>query len=126
MIAIVIGGAIDAMNGNSLHNIVTTYLLQQHKTCANPITVLPEVSLLRPHSCPVPSGLTDGAQNISALIRSRETGQQFGGRRGRSRTRQLVYSRFCPWRKFTDSATLHGMGFKCASFFDGPFELPSL
>ncbi|KAF9608499.1 hypothetical protein IFM89_009865 [Coptis chinensis] len=90
----------------TLDGIVVQYLKHQHRQCPAPITTLPPLSLLHPHTCPESRHSFDAPANLSARLSTREFRNWYGGIHGSRRDRQFVYSRFRPWRTCRDDALL--------------------
>ncbi|KAK7352776.1 hypothetical protein VNO80_18204 [Phaseolus coccineus] len=88
----------------TLDSLVIQYLKHQHRQCPAPITTLPPLSLLHPHVCPEPKHSLDAPSNVTARLGTREFKYMYGGVHGNRRDRQLVYSRFRPWRTCRDDA----------------------
>jgi len=55
-------------SANSLDNIVTQFLKDQHRRWANPIAVLPPFSLFEEHHCPVPTGKQKAPKNLANRV----------------------------------------------------------
>ncbi|KAF5200706.1 Ddb1- and cul4-associated factor-like protein [Thalictrum thalictroides] len=100
----------DPQPGNAerltLDSIVVQYLKHQHRQCPAPITTLPPLSLLHPHTCPESRHSFDAPSNVTARLSTREFRNWYGGIHGNRRDRQFVYSRFRPWRTCRDDAAL--------------------
>lgn len=96
----------------TLDSIVVQYLKHQHRQCPAPITTLPPLSLLHPHTCPEPRHSFDAPANVTARLTTREFRNRYGGIHGSRKDRQFVYSRFRPCRTCRDDAAL----LTCVSF----------
>ncbi|MCL7026290.1 hypothetical protein MKW94_025957 [Papaver nudicaule] len=87
----------------TLDSLVVQYLKHQHRQCPAPISTLPPISLLHPHTCPKSRCSLDAPTNVVARLSTREFRNSFVGRSNR-RDRQFVYSRFRPWRTCRDDS----------------------
>lgn len=101
-----LGSVPPAPPGNSIENVVTQFLKDQHSHCANPIAVLPPLSLFETHTCPVPSHLQNAPKNVVLRFNSRQIQPPFGGLEGRSQDRKLIYSRFRASRSLREEETV--------------------
>ncbi|KAK9153389.1 hypothetical protein Sjap_000869 [Stephania japonica] len=90
----------------TLDSLVVQYLKHQHRQCPAPITTLPPLSLLHPHTCPESRHSFDAPANVTARLSTREFRNSYGGIHGNRRDRQFVYSRFRPWRTCRDDSAL--------------------
>lgn len=97
----------------TLDSLVVQYLKHQHRQCPAPITTLPPLSLLHPHVCPEPRRSVEAPINVTARLGTREFKSIYGGVHGNRRDRQLVYSRFRPWRTCRDDT---GAPLTCITF----------
>ncbi|XP_024020803.1 DDB1- and CUL4-associated factor homolog 1 [Morus notabilis] len=107
----------DPQNTNTerltLDSLVVQYLKHQHRQCPAPITTLPPLSLLHPHVCPEPRRSVEAPVNVTARLGTREFKSSYGGVHCNRRDRQLVYSRFRPWRPCRDDS---GAPLTCITF----------
>ncbi|KAJ4456410.1 putative DDB1-CUL4 associated factor [Paratrimastix pyriformis] len=80
----------------SLDEIVSQFLLHQHKNCSEPISVLPPFSLFTAHRCPAPRApfFDQAHENFAQRTLDQSAGLRSGGRHGERLTRRLVYGRF--------------------------------
>ncbi|GJP84374.1 hypothetical protein CLOP_g14433 [Closterium sp. NIES-67] len=90
----------------TLDGIVTSWLKQQHRQCPAPITTLPPLSLLHPHTCPEPLRSLDAPFSITRRLSARQRHPPYGGWQGKRLDRQLVFSRFRPWRTCREDAVM--------------------
>ncbi|KAI3983890.1 hypothetical protein MKX01_011598 [Papaver californicum] len=74
-------------------------------TLPSPITTLPPISLLHPHTCPESRCSLDAPTNVVVRLSTREL-RNSSGVRSNCRDRQFVYSRFRPWRSYRDESSL--------------------
>ncbi|KAK9128240.1 hypothetical protein Syun_017037 [Stephania yunnanensis] len=105
-----LGVSADSQTNNpervTLDSLVVQYLKHQHRQCPAPITTLPPLSLLHPHTCPESRHSFDAPANVTARLSTREFRNSYGGIHGNRRDRQFVYSRFRPWRTCRDDSAL--------------------
>jgi HIV-1 Vpr-binding protein len=106
----------------TLDSIVHAYLQAQHQACSHPITTLPSLSLLKPHSCPVPSSVRTPLRTMPGLLVDRERIASFGA--GRRVVRSMIFSRFYPRKRIHDAPGA-ARSHRCSAFVDGRFELPT-
>lgn len=91
---------LDSRGGSQsrLDVIVKSFLRQQHRQACmqarHPLSVVPPMSLVRPHQIPDASRWLDAPCNIGARLARRETLDPFGGTGGRALFRRYHYSRF--------------------------------
>lgn len=82
----------------TLNDIVTQYLRNQHEQCSHPISVLPPFSLLERHKCPEPhewyAGTDNAPQSITSRLFQRELTPPHGGFKGRKLENHFAHSRF--------------------------------
>lgn len=91
-------GSSDNEHPQTLNDIVTQYLRNQHEQCSHPIAVLPPFSLFEQHKCPEPHEWYTGTRNVPQSITSRlfhrELASPYGGFRGRKLDVHFAHSRF--------------------------------
>lgn len=91
-------GGSDTEHPQTLNDIVTQYLRNQHEQCSHPIAVLPPFSLLERHKCPEPhewyAGTHTAPQSITSRLFHRELAPPYGGVRGHKQDTHFVHSRF--------------------------------
>jgi hypothetical protein len=81
--------------------IVTAYLRQQHRaaclTAAQPVSVVPPVSLLKPYSLPVATRPLSAPANVTLRLTRQQVWGGFGGRgvSGHSATSTVIRAAFC-------------------------------
>ncbi|KAF9590020.1 hypothetical protein IFM89_030170 [Coptis chinensis] len=100
------GGLLGLFGGLVFAPISYFYLKHQHHQCPTPITTLPPLSLLHPHTCTESRHIFDAPANLPARLSTREFRNWYGGIHGSRRDRQFVYSRFRPWHTCRDDALL--------------------
>ena len=87
------GTAGGGSEGVSLDRIILAWLHQQHRQCPNPITPHPPLSLLHPHSCPLPSHRLHASPNLSSRLSDRQLSPLLHRCSARLLDRRLLFSR---------------------------------
>ena len=102
--------------GTALHSMVTAFLRDQHRSCANPSTTLPPLSLLKPHRChdPVP---TRPPRGVVPRIHRLQRGERGVGV-WRGDDARLLACRMRPTKQFRDGADSHSLtsALSCIAF----------
>lgn len=102
--------------GSRLNGIVMNYLKHQHRQacmqCPTPVSVLPPVSLLRPHSLPEAKRPLDASKNIVRRCAMAQLGFQHGGWGGAQLTRHQIFSKFYCKMSLREDEVL----FSCCSY----------
>ncbi|KAK9811850.1 hypothetical protein WJX72_011159 [[Myrmecia] bisecta] len=96
-----------AIVSSKLNSIVMQYLRHQHRqacmAAAAPISTLPPMSLLRPHTLPQAKRTLEAPVNVTARTLRRQASGQHGGFGGRRQQRHFLYSRFRHLRSVRDA-----------------------
>eukprot|EP00698_Gefionella_okellyi_P025314 TRINITY_DN9235_c0_g1_i1.p1 TRINITY_DN9235_c0_g1~~TRINITY_DN9235_c0_g1_i1.p1 ORF type:complete len:1487 (-),score=388.25 TRINITY_DN9235_c0_g1_i1:126-4586(-) len=102
----------------TLNTIVTQYLKEQHRHCANPISLLPPLSLFEQHTCPRAHHYNYAPTNIAARLGAREI-VRHGGYKGRAAFDRYLFSRFRPRQSIKDES--HS-GFLSCAYYHSPLH----
>lgn len=83
---------------SKLHNIIISYLRQQHRqACLNsstPVATIPPMPLLKPYVMPHATRFTEAPTNLALRLSRREGCGDAGGRNGARLQRHYIHSRF--------------------------------
>jgi hypothetical protein len=99
-----------------LTHIVKEYLRGKISMWSKPIEVLPTLSLVEPQACPEgrPCAPWDAPQNVAHQVMSRQLVGGTGGRGGRTKSHEIVYSNFRKIRVFRDDEAV----LTCSTFLN--------
>jgi len=101
---------------SKMERIVTNFLRHQHRECEEPISVLPPLSLLSTHKCPIPQRYEDASMNVVTRMLTKKlhptTNRTLHSYNMRKMDREFLYNRLRHWTTFMEEKE----SINCAAF----------